>query len=112
MLRYIVLELKTEGWQREVPIIFPCILNDREMFSIVRELYGHHSHDVNKDIAQSARSCRCVAAGSVYIQGSTFHCSGESEILGVVSRGVDSNLLTDYCRRNDIGFIGLKVIDS
>jgi hypothetical protein len=107
MLRYIVIELKTKEWQREVPIIFPCVLNDREMFSIIREFYGHHSSDVKCDIARSSRTCKCVSAGSVYIQDSTFHCSGESEILGLRSRGdVDGSLLTDYCRRNDIGFIG------
>lgn len=86
-MKYIVVEVTQAGIVRELPFIFPEAFVHKSMFGYVqREYLFEHQAD----------SVRCVGAGFINSVGvaPAGGCYGESESLGVKSRGeLDDKLI-------------------
>lgn len=91
-MKYIVVEVTQVGIVRELPFIFPEAFVHKSMFEYVQQEY------LSK---YRADSVRCVGAGFINSVGlaPAGGCHGESESLGVKSRGeLDDKLISslDY----------------
>lgn len=91
-MKYIVISVKFGGMERELPFIFPDAIVHAQMFQ-----YMSHQMTMRHD----ANSVTCVAAGflsSVGV-GTAGQCHGESESLGIKSRGEEDDkliMMLDY----------------
>lgn len=91
-MKYIVVEVTTKDIVREFPFIFPEAIVHSQMFWHMQHQMTMHHH---------ADSVRCVAAGflSSIAVGTAGRCHGESESLGIKSRGEEDDkliMMLDY----------------
>lgn len=78
-MKYIVLKIKDREW----PIIFPDMMVHSDVAESM-QLHVIRFHDERS---------RVVAAGSISFFGGNVLCSGESETLGIESRGSEDEKL-------------------
>lgn len=91
-MKYIVIQVTTKDIVRELPFLFPDAIVHAQMFQYMQhQMTMHHNAD----------SVACVAAGftSSIGVGTAGQCHGESESLGIKSRGEEDDkliMMLDY----------------
>ena len=76
-MKYIVLKINNGETVREWPVIFPDMMVHKQMYESMKfQLMRFHDQE-----------CSVIAAGSFSCFGGEVRCFGESETLGIESRG-------------------------
>lgn len=83
-MKYIVMKVVNKDVERELPILFPDALVHKTMAQIV-------THIAFRDLGCASASC--VAAGFISSAAVGAGCYGESESLGIESRGEEDDKL-------------------
>ena len=92
VMKYIVIRSEdVRGNLHELPVMFPYVLIHREMKECVWRALMESDH----------RFIECIGAGFCTIQNNRIKCYGESESLGVKSRGKTDEQAFDRCERSE-----------
>jgi hypothetical protein len=86
-MKYVVLKVVNKGIERGIPIVFPDLLIHSEVAKQMQHMMLI-SHSMETEV---------VSAGFLSLFGTKPECSGNSESLGIKSRGEqDDQLITMY----------------
>lgn len=87
-MKYVCIEVTVSGIKRNLPIIFPNCFVHKDVADYMCVLIGQRQNIDAKP----------VSAGEVNFVGNRVVVSGESETLGLASRGIDAYLIgmNDY----------------
>jgi hypothetical protein len=92
VMKYIVIRSEDQrGHLHELPIMFPYVLIHKEMKECTWRALMESDH----------RFIECIGAGFCTIQNNRIKCYGESESLGIKSRGKIDEQAFDRCERSE-----------
>lgn len=83
-MKYIIMRMSVDDLEHDHPFIFPDMISHDQFAEQIQHLY----------LMEHGFSSECVSAGFCNFFGQKPNCSGESETLGISSRGIiDDNII-------------------